>query len=233
MTALAVSVASVNAIVLNFDALPSTDLSFNGTGNFDFTSNSSGDQFQITTVQQGTGAAVDLEGYLAGTDLFTIGSITDSGLVQTAPVTGTATLYIVDQNNIDLTGTLQWNDISTTFSTIGGVNYTGSVNLSDIQYSGTNADLLSLAAAGSASDVLSFEFTSPESLSNLVSTATSTSYSGSFSAGTSLVPEPGSAVVLLAGLACFYGVLRYRKVKESRNVCPVKIETRHRRRPSK
>lgn len=232
MAALAVSITSVNAIVLNFDALPNTAISFSGTGNFDFTSNSGGDQFQITT-EQGTGAAIGLEGYIAGVNLFTIGQITDSGVVQTAPVTGAATLYIVDQNNIDLTGALQWNDIST-FGTIGGVNSTGSVNLSDIQYSGTNADLLSLAAMGSASDTVSFQFTSPESLSNLVSTATSTSYSGSLSAvGMSPVPEPGSAVVLLAGLACFYGVLRCRKVKESRKVRAVKIETDYRCRPSK
>ena len=228
MAALAVSVTSVNAIVLNFDALPNTAISFSGTGAFDFTSNSGGNQFQITT-EQGTGAAIGLEGYVAGANLFTIGQITDSGVVQTAPVTGTATLYIVDQNNVDLTGTLQWDDISTSFGTIGGVNYTGSVNLFDIQYSGTNTDLLSLAAAGSASDTLSFQFNSPESLSSLDSTATSTSYSGSLSAGMSPVPEPGSAVVLLAGLACFYGVLQCRKVKESRKVRALKIETDYRR----
>lgn len=231
MAALAASVISVNAVVLDFDAVSNAAISFSGTSTFDFTANSSGDQFQITE-SDGTGAAVGLEGYLADTNLFTIGQITSAGVVQTAPVTGTATLYIVDQSGLDLTGTLQWDDISTSFGFIGGVNYTGSFNLFNVQYLGTNADLRALADAGLASDVLSFQFSSPMSLSNLVSTAASTSYSGSLSTGIGPVPEPASAVVLLAGIACFWGILRCRRVAASRNICPVKIKTGcHRQRP--
>ena len=207
MTALAVSVTSVKAIVLDFDALANTDISFSGAGSFGFTSNSSGNQFQITTVQQGTGAAIGLQGYITEVNPFEIGQITDSGPIETAPVTGTATLYIVDQNGFDLTGTIQWTDISTLYGTIGGVNFAGAVNLSDIQYSGTNPDLLAMASAGSASDVLSFQFDSSMLLSELVDTPTSTSYSGSFSASdVTAVPEPAPSAVLLAGI-CFCGML--------------------------
>jgi len=232
MAALAVSVASVNAIVLDFDAIANAAISFSGTGTFDFTSNSSGDQFQITA-DTGAGAAVGLEGYLAGTNLFTIGSITDSGVTQTAPVTGTATLYIVDQSGLDLTGTLQFEDISTSFNTSGELDYLGSLNLFNIQYYGTNADLQALAAAGSASDIVTFPLNPPMSLNNLVSMASSTSYAGSLTSGVIPVPEPASAAVLFVGIVCFCGILWRGRMDGTRKVCAVRVENRYRRPLSK
>ena len=225
MAALAVSVVSVNAIVLDFDALANTAMSFSGNSSFGFTTNSSGDQFQITG--SSTGLSTGLEGYVANVDNFTIGTITGSGMLEEAPVTGTATLYILDGTGADLTATLQWNDIYT-FGAAGGINYMGSVNLTDIQYSGMNADLLALAAAGSASDAVSFQFASPMTLTELASMPATTSYSGSISTGVITVPEPAWVAILLAGMACFYGVLRCRRADISRKVCALKVKDRYR-----
>jgi PEP-CTERM motif-containing protein len=181
-------------LVLNFSNLDDTSMNFAG-GTFGFSS-SDGYQFSITTVNGGVGDSVGLEGYLSPGGPFTIGSITINGSIQTAPVTGTSTLHITDAQSKDLTGTIQWEDI-TTYGVGGIVNLLGQVNLTGIAYSGTNSDLTALAAAGSASDVLSFQFTPAQTLTQLKTTGGSTSYSGSIAAA---VPEPASMTLLGAGL---------------------------------
>lgn len=180
-------------LVLNFSNLDDTSMNFAG-GTFGFSSND-GYQFSITTVNGGFGDSVGLEGYVSPGGPFTIGAITINGSIQTAPVTGTSTLHITDASSVDLTGTVQWNDI-TTLGVGGIVDLTGAVNLTAITYSGTNTDLKALAAAGSASDVLTFQFTPAENLTQLKSVGGSTSYSGSIAAA---VPEPASLALLGAG----------------------------------
>ncbi len=201
------SIVSANALVLDFANLTNTDINFlgngtmSGNGQFDFTSDSAGYQFIITS----PGVSDGLEGYITNSDLFTIGSITGSPPIQTAPVSGTGVMNITDRSGINLTGTLQWENIST-FNAIGGLNITGELNLVNIQYTGTNADLAVLASAGQADDVLSFQFASPMSLSMLDVMATNTSFSGSIES----VPEPGNlpltgVAVVVVGLLSFRG----------------------------
>ena len=54
-------------------------------------------------------------------------------------------------------GTINWISIST-ISVAGVLNLNGQVNLTGINYLGSNSDLSALAAAGSASDVVTFQF---------------------------------------------------------------------------
>jgi len=71
------------------------------------------------------------------------------------------------------------------------------VNVTDLSYSGSNADLMKLAAGGPTAMNLSFQFSPGETLTQL-STGNSpflTSYSGSIAA----VPEPTSFGSFLVG----------------------------------
>ncbi len=190
-------------IELSFGNLTGATINFSG-GAFSFTDGvGTSNQFSINNVANGTGSAVGLDGNLLPGGPFTIGAITSMnepivGMVDTAAVTGNATLYITDAASQNLTAALQWNTI-TVYETTGVLNLTGVVNLTGISYSGANSDLATLAAAGSASDVLSFQFNPAETLYQLAgadSPGLSTSYSGSITA----VPEPAVFSLLGAGL---------------------------------
>jgi len=191
---------SARAITINYSNLSETDIAFSGTGQFSLpgVSQSDVDQFKITSVTGGVGDSVGLEGFITPTGPFTIGTITGSG-IQTAPVTGTATLHITDADDIDLTGTLVWENIQT-LGALGTLNYIPQVNLTNIVYTGTNSDLTALADAGGGVDGLTFQTSPPKSLSVLNSTAVATSYSGTIIDSTTFhneVPEPASV-----GLVC-------------------------------
>jgi hypothetical protein len=198
-----------NAIVLNFANLAGTEIDFTG-GAFSFTS-VGGYQFDITSVSGGVGDSVSLNGGISPGGPFTIGTITSPAAgEETAPVTGTGTLYITDGASLNLLGSIQWSDI-TTFNNLGVLNLTGTINLTGITYGGANHDLQALAAAGSASDVVSFQFLPAETLDELkaaTGAGDSTSYSGSIV----VVPEPGTLTLAGLGLAGL-AALRLRRKK--------------------
>jgi hypothetical protein len=196
----AASSAFAQGIQLNFAALPTTDLNFT-PGGFFFTSDVNGNQFDITSVNNGVGDSVGFNGYLSPNGPFVIGPITINGPVESAPVLGTSILNIVDSANVHLTGAIQWDNITTLFGIGGGLDLTGTINLTGITYAGTNHDLSTLAAEGPAVDVVSFQFIPPEPLTTLQSPppgGLETSYSGSITA--TMVPEPEIVSLVGAGL---------------------------------
>jgi hypothetical protein len=198
---------NASAIIFNFSNLPGTDVTFGG-GAFAFTS-VGGYQFEITSVNGGVGDSVGLSGGISPGGPFAIGTITTIGAEQTAPVTGVGTLYVTDGASMNLLGTIQWNDI-TTFGVGGVLDLMGSINLTGITYGGANSDLSALAAAGSASDVVSFQFVPAETLTQLKNGSGETSYSGSIAAV--VVPEPGTLTLAGLGLAGL-AALRLRRKK--------------------
>jgi hypothetical protein len=193
------------AVTLNFSNLTGTEVDFSG-GAFSFTS-TNGYQFGITSVSGGVGDSVGLKGFINPGGPFTIGTITINGSLQSAPVTGSGILHITDSAAIDLTGSIQWVDISTVG--VGGIiNLTGIVNLTGITYGGVNSDLGDLAAAGAASDVVTFQFVPSQTLTQLKSTGGQTSYSGSIVS----VPEPETIALITVGLAGL-SLLRWRRTQ--------------------
>jgi hypothetical protein len=197
-------VPQTKALTLNFSNLAHTDVTFAG-GAFSFSS-TNGYQFSITTVNGGVGDSVGLKGYVSPGGPFTIGAITISGPVQSAPVTGSGIIHITDALANDLTGTIQWDDI-TTIGVGGILNLTGTINLTAITYSGLNGDLSALATAGSASDVVTFQFVPAQTLTQLKNVGGSTSYSGSIDT----VPEPGTITLVCLGFAGWLAFCRRRK----------------------
>jgi PEP-CTERM motif len=193
------------AITLNFQGLDGTVINFATNSTFNFTS-TNGYQFSISSVIGGVGDSVGLNGFVSPGGPFVIGPITITGGLQSATVTGAGTLHITDALALDLTGTVNWVSIAT-ISVAGVLDLSGQVNLTGITYGGTNSDLRALANAGSGSDVATFQFVPPQTLTQLTTTGGRTSYSGSINA----VPEPGTWVLVAmgTGLGAF---LRARKL---------------------
>lgn len=206
------------SIVLDFADLGNAAINFTD-GGFTFTSPPGGPftgpggssvQFEITGVQNGTGSAIGLDGGLTPNGPFLIGTITSTivpsvGTVESASVSGSATFFITDPGLLNLTGSIQWVSIAT-IQAGGFLDLTGSVNLTGITYTGTDPDLIALAAGGKASDTVSFQFAPAETLSALADqtgSGISTSYSGSIGA----VPEPSVLSLIAAGV----GLLSFSK----------------------
>jgi hypothetical protein len=204
-------------LVLDIASVPGANIEFKGSGTgatFAWNNNQSGQGFVITD-SNGVGDSVGLHGSLGGTYSYTTGSISTSGSLQTAPVlTSGGALTITDAGLKTLTGTIAGIDVDT-MGTGGLVNLNGTVNLSAVSYSGTNADLKELrdeAAIGGGIVALSFQFIPGESLTQLAANHADfkTSYSGTIA---SAVPEPSGLV--LAGLGTLaslgYGLRRRSK----------------------
>lgn len=195
------------AAFFDFASIPQANISFYGASDtFAFEPEVPGlYDFVLTSGGSDPGTA-GLMGNITGA--FTIGAISSPfPRLQTAPVTGSGSLSVMDASGYQLTSNLQWYDIST-FYGIGGVNTMGNANLTDITYGGTNTDLLGLFTAGMGSTVVSFQFMPGRSLSDLTagSGKYSTSYSGS-------VPEPGTIMLFGTGLLGL-AALSLRKRKE-------------------
>jgi hypothetical protein len=185
-------------LILEIATVAGANVEFSGSGTgatFQFDNNGSGQGFEVTG-STGAGDSVGLFGTLGGTYSYTAASIQNPFPgVEYAPVfTSGGSLSITDSSSIMLTGTIAGIDVATLGSG-GAVNVNGIINLSDVSYAGTNADLTQLsheAALNGGIVTVSFQFGSVTSLTQLTASGAdnSTSYSGSFA--TSSVPEPSS-----------------------------------------
>jgi hypothetical protein len=107
--------------------------------------------FQIDA-SNGAGDSPGLRGDFDG--IFTIGAITTTQVspvlvFEFAPVTGPGSMSIRDANGDALRADLVWGDLTTINNSLFA-NTRATINLTNLQYSGTNADLRQLAAAGMA-----------------------------------------------------------------------------------
>src|SRR5688572_26119052 len=159
-----------------------------GPDTFNFVNAANGFSF---TVAGGNGL-----GSISG--LYTIGPVTTSGGLQTAPVTGGGVLTIDDNGAAAgggiLTATVNWMEIFT-FGTGGGLNAGGVVNLTGITYTGSRPDLLALSASPLGSANIEFGFNPAVSLLQL--TATGADFSSTFTGDLVSVPDGGNTVVLM------------------------------------
>lgn len=183
------------AFSLDLSPIPGSQIAFYGTGSqFDITPSISPPwQWQITS--GGTGVAWGLPGQFTGGP-WSYGPITVNGADQTASVVGPlGGLIIQDAALVNLTGTINWVEVSTS-DFIGGVNAKATVNISNLLYNGANADLITLAtaAAGNGSVNLSFQFAPGMTLTAL--TTGNGPYLSSYSGTLTPVPEP---TTILAG----------------------------------
>ncbi len=204
-------VMAQSGIILNFSS--TGNVVFGGSADtFTFVPN--GSQWDITSESgsANTGSAVGLlGGFSVGP--FSYGPVTTSGMYESAPVTGPAgTLTIADGAGHDLTGSVNFIDVST-YGKVGGfINDNLMVNLSGLTYSGSNPDLIYLANNASPVLNLSFQFGSPgETLSELSTGAGgyTTSYSGSIAV--TPVPEPSSLLMSGIGALGVLGLLIQRR----------------------
>lgn len=193
---------TANAIQINFAAHPSQS----GAVAFDGASDSfyfvpAVHQFQITSVLGGSGDSVGMSGNITAS--FLIGAVTVNGGIQTAPVSGAGTLTIND-GVTTLSAALVWGTISS-FGIGGTMNHAGILNLSDISYGGSHADLIALAAPGVGTAVVTFEFNQETSLIQLKDFGGQTSFMGSFNSYREDIDPPqvpdGGLTLALLGLA--------------------------------
>ena len=186
---------------LNYSSTNNSSILFPGDTTFSFSPGV--DNFHITS-----GTAAGLLGEMTGT--FNIGTITTIGNVQAALVTGDGT-FVVHDGGFNLSATLTWVNIAQ-FGSGDSLNLAGVVNLTGITYAGSNPDLDALAAAGSATNVLSFQFVPAVSLATLRDGPgpNSTSFSG-----TVFVPEPGTTSLIVLGLGALTSAIGWRKKKST------------------
>src|SRR4029077_19774506 len=140
--------SNVQAVHLDYANTTGSQINFDGMTHFSFSPGVN--NFNITS----PGISAGLFGEMTGT--FTIGTITVNGLQESAPVTGSGGFVIHDGFGNNLTATLTWINI-TQLGQGGTLNISGQVNLTGISYSGSNADLIALANAGSAVNTLTFQ----------------------------------------------------------------------------
>lgn len=204
--------AMADPLILNFSNNAGSALTFLGTGtgvSFDFGANP---DFKITSISgPWTGAPTDLlsglQGDILGLFSYSTASIVSMAGLQTAPVTSAGgELVVHDGSGFDLTAALSWVDIQT-FGTIGGLDASGTIDLSGFSYGGNNSQLMQLANYGDTTVAATFQFVPAQSLSDLASGTHSTSFSGSLNA----VPEPSSWFCLAIGAVAMVWVGRRRR----------------------
>jgi hypothetical protein len=222
LTLLGASVGSsfAQSLILNLGPLSGSQLVFSGHSfNFSPATPSVGigpggsvpDQWYITSESgsAASGSALNLDGAF-GNGPFNYGPISTSGAIQSATATTPGNLFISDGTGY-LQGLVNFIDITTIGSAGGLVNASLQINLSDVTYTGANADLQYLTANQPGVVDLAFQFAAGGlTLSELSAGPTyGTSYNGSIS--TVAVPEPSSlAMSVLGGLGAMGFAFRKR-----------------------
>ena len=201
--AVSLQTAGATALTLDFANVFGSSISFDGAGNFSFPN--SGTYDFVINGETGGSTAGGLFGNLSGT--FAIGTIATVGSTETAAVTGAGLLTITDASAVNLTADLNWVSIQTTGTSSGTINELNTVNLSNMSYSGSNVDLLALAAPTTGIATVSFQFIPAQDLNALKVTSEGNSYSGTIGIGT--VPEPMTLSLMGVGLLGL-GLLRKR-----------------------
>jgi hypothetical protein len=205
-------------ITLNFASTTTgettgSQIEFDSGGSFHFDLGTpSGADFVIGASSIGSG--VGDTGVIGGT--FQIGTPILLGIL--APVTGAGTISINDglgtATSDYLTANLHWNDISQ-IGTGGTLNFSGTINLMNISYTGTQTALQALVNAGGAVDTIGYTFSSPETLNQLsnLSSPLETSFAGSIAA----VPEP-TTIIAGAMMLLPFGASTLRSLRKNRTV---------------
>jgi hypothetical protein len=208
-------------LVLDISSEVGANVDFKGTGtgaSFVFNNSQSGYGFTITD-SSGVGDSLGLHGTIGGTSTYTKASIVTFGLQQTASATTSGgTLTITDSSLVSLTGKLVGVNVAT-MGTGGAVDVNGAVNLTNVSYSGTNADLLELtreAAASGGIVAISFQFVPGERLTDLAASGSDlkTSYSGTIT--TAVAPEPASLTLVCIALGTIVLGMRRRKLRRAK-----------------
>ena len=184
---LAVMALAAAAAPVEFVSTSGAQLVFDGAGNFSFAPGGGGYALSVTS-----GTCTGCLGNING--VFTIGA-PYGPLNMFAPVTGTGTLALFDGLDT-LTASLDWVEMQS-YGVSGTLNILGVVNTSNVQYAGTNPDLLSMLPG--AVTTLTFQRTAP-GLSPAYLATNQTSI-GSFSGSISPVPEPGTYGLIALGLS--------------------------------
>jgi hypothetical protein len=203
------------ALALSADVGASVEFQGSGTSSTFVFNDFSGSGFHITS-SSGFGDSLGLHGTIDGSFTYQGSSISSVivpyiGLVQSAPVTTVGGLLtITDLSHNALTGVVTGVDIET-MGTGGTVNLSGDINLKNVMYTGTNADLLQLkneANDGAGILAITFQFIPSKSLTDLLNGDRITSYSGSIM--TQSAPEPSSLVLGCTGALALLGYFRRR-----------------------
>jgi len=216
------TVTSHAALTLDFSSTLGSSIQFNGSASsFQFNTSSSGQfagtQFYITSESgASTGSALGLSGVF-NNGPFSYGNITSAAGQQSATVTGPlASLVVSDGLGNNLTGTINWVEI-TTLDSVGGINADLTINLTDLAYAGINQDLKTLVAGSGGALDLTFQFSPGMTLSQLSSGrgGYDTSFSGSMSVQTA-VPEVNQvyAILFLLGILSVVPAVRRLAVKQ-------------------
>lgn len=209
--------ASAQSVSFDFSSLGSALISFQGTGgDFNFSPDSAtGFDFQIAGATGSLAGLNGLRGNINGTFTAGLPSEPPSNRFQEAPVTGSGTLTISDNSGGLFTANIAASGYNAfTFGAVGGLNPENVINLSYFTYVGGNPSnpgysaLEQLANSGSAVEVVSFQFSPAEILSELESGGAP--HSATFAGTVSDIPEPSTFAVIL-GCAALGFASRFRK----------------------
>ncbi len=192
------SISAAKAELLwDFAASTGSTIQFNGSAkSFEFTGDL-GAQWQITDEPVGTGEALTLHGSITGGP-FDYGTVTTSGPVQSAYVTGPDGVFTInDGAGHFLTGSIDLVTIDT-FLNEGVLDGDLDVNLDDLSYSGSNTDVRDLVEEEPGTVTLSFQFATNDNLTTLSEGSSPSGYT-SYSGSILEVPEPRPTPLLSLG----------------------------------